>query len=346
MIGTDSLSGAGGPAIAALVVVAAAAAISFGILVILRPMLQRHALAHPNARSSHKVPTPQGGGIGVVVATLLVGLAAFALWASLELGTLSVVLSAAVLIAVVGGLDDVYTIPVLPRLALQAVAIAIVLTALPNGLRLLPILPGWAERVLLLIALLWFVNLVNFMDGLDWITVAEMVPVTAGVALIGALGVLSGGETIMALALCGALAGFAPLNRPVAKIFLGDVGSLAIGLLVGWLLALTALRGHLAAALLLPLYYLADASITLLRRLARGEPIWRAHRTHFYQRATEHGWSVLQIVGRVFFVNIVLAALAVATIVWPGVGAQLGAMVVGTAVVAALLYALSRDARA
>ncbi len=72
--------------------------------------------------------------------------------------------------------------------------------------------------------------------------------------------------------------------------------------------------GHFAAALLLPLYYLADATITLLRRLAKGEPVWQAHRSHFYQRATDSGYSVYQIVGRVFVLNIALIALAAATL--------------------------------
>ena len=88
--------------------------------------------------------------------------------------------------------------------------------------------------------------------------------------------------------------GFAPFNRPVAKIFLGDVGSLPIGLLLGWCLLQLAYHGQFAAALLLPLYYLLDATLTLLRRMAKGEPFWAAHRSHFYQRATENGYTVLE----------------------------------------------------
>ena len=110
---------------------------------------------------------------------------------------------------------------------------------------------------------------------------------------------------LVALALLGAMLGFAPFNRPVARLFLGDVGSLPIGLLLGWLLVLLAGDGHLAAALLLPLYYLADATITLGRRWPEGERVWQAHRTHFYQRATDRGFSVQQIVARVFVVNLV-----------------------------------------
>ena len=155
-----------------------------------------------------------------------------------------------------------------------------------------PFLPWWIERILLVLAGVWFVNLVNFMDGLDWMTVAEFVPLTGGLVLLGAFGALPPYAVVCALALLGALIGFAPFNRPVARLFLGDVGSLPLGLVAGWLLALLANKGHLAAAILLPLYYLMDATITLFRRLARGERVWQAHRSHFYQRATDNGFTV------------------------------------------------------
>src|SRR5260370_4785658 len=141
-------------------------------------------------------------------------------------------------------------------------------------------------------------------------TVAEAVPYTISVfvfALFGAAPPLAGS---VALALCGALLGFAPFNRPVAKLFLGDVGSLPVGLLLFWLLLQLAGSGHPAAAMLLPLYYVADSSITLLRRLARGERITAAHRTHFYQLAVVRGLSVTTILRSVFPVNLLLGGLA------------------------------------
>ena len=159
-----------------------------------------------------------------------------------------------------------------------------------------PWLPLAVERVVLLIAGLWFVNLVNFMDGLDLMTAAEIVPITGGLILVGWLGDYPTLPTIIAAALCGAMLGFVPFNRPLAKVFLGDVGSLPIGLLLGWCLLELAFRQHFAAALLLPLYYLADATSTLLRRMERREPFWAAHRTHFYQRATDNGFTVTRIV--------------------------------------------------
>ena len=326
--------------IGALALVFVASALVSVILIwLLRPMLKRHALAHPNARSSHKIPTPQGGGIAVIAATVGVvvacvlfgvpGLGGQALW---------LVLAATVFIALVGAIDDIRPIAVMPRLILQVAGVAIVLAAVPVDLRVVPLLPYWLERALLGLAILWFVNLVNFMDGIDWMTVAEVAPLTSGLVLFGLMGALPRDATIVALALCGAVIGFAPFNRPVARLFLGDVGSLPIGLLLGWLLVVLAGTGHFAAALLLPLYYLADATITLLRRLANGEPILQAHRSHFYQRAMDGGFSIYQVVGRVFLLNIALIGLAVTTLLTTSYLLHAAALIAGCVLVAFLLY--------
>jgi UDP-N-acetylmuramyl pentapeptide phosphotransferase/UDP-N-acetylglucosamine-1-phosphate transferase len=228
---------------------------------------------------------------------------------------------------------------------MQALAVAVMIAALPSELRIVPMLPWWIERALFLFASLWFVNLTNFMDGVDWMTIAEFVPMALGLALIGFLGALPLHGIVVALALCGGLIGFAPFNKPVARIFLGDVGSLPIGLLCAWLLLLVAGHGHLAAALVLPLYYLADATLTLFRRAMRGEKVWQAHRTHFYQRATDRGWTVPDIVAHVFGVNAVLVVLATISVLWPGPLGTAIALVGGTAAVAWLLYRFSASRR-
>ncbi len=202
--------------------------------------------------------------------------------------------------------------------------------------------PLWIERALLLLAGLWFVNLVNFMDGLDLMTVAEAVPVTAAVVLLGWLGEIPASTTIVAAALCGALLGFSPFNRPVAKIFLGDVGSLPIGLLLGWCLLQLAWHQQFAAALLLPLYYLADATVTLLRRIARREPFWAAHRTHFYQRATDNGFSVWRVVSEVFVLNIGLAALSIGSVMTSSPLIATLLLIVGGIATAPVMYRFGR----
>src|SRR5882757_4023353 len=302
-------------------IVTVAAAISAGVILVLQPWLQRYLLAHPNSRSSHRQSTPQGGGIAVIAAAMAVTASAAAIGLhepAFDPTSLQLVFAATAFIMLVGAADDLWTIEVAPRLLLQTLAVGIMLASLPAELRAVPILPWWIERTLLLLACLWFVNLTNFMDGIDWMTVAEFVPITVGLAFIGYLGALPAHGIVVAVALCGGLIGFAPFNKPVARIFLGDVGSLPIGLLLSWLLILMAGRGQLTAALVLPLYYLADATLTLLRRMANREPFWRAHRTHFYQLATDRGFSVRQIITYVFAANLALVALAAASVVWPG----------------------------
>jgi len=321
----------------------AACAICFALLFLLEPVLRRYALAKPNARSSHKTPTPQGGGIAVVAATIAAVSAAIVLYPELaifnELWRLAAVLVAAIGLAAVGVVDDIRPIGALPRLLLQALAVVALLMSLPTDLRVFSALPWWIERALMFGALLWFVNVVNFMDGIDWMTVAEIVPVTGSLAFFGILGSLPPEATLVAFGLCGAMIAFAPFNRPIARLFLGDVGSLPTGLFVSWLLLLLASRNHLAAAVLLPLYYVADATITLLRRLVKGEPLTQAHRTHFYQRALDGGFSVKQIVGRVFAVNIILAALAGATIFFDNSPiTQVAMFAAGSTLVGALLF--------
>jgi len=327
-----------------LALVVVSTILTAAIIKLLYPALVRIAVAHPNARSSHKAPTPQGAGIAVIASTTILVALTIYLFPNLanDPSRIVSILGAAILLAVVGAFDDIHALDVLPRLLFQALAISVVIAALPSDLRIVPVLPWWFERALLLVGGLWFVNLVNFMDGIDSITVAEVVPITAGLVFAGTMGSLPQEGIIVALALLGSVIGFAPYNKPVARIFLGDVGSLPIGLLIFWLLTLLAGNGCLAAAILLPLYYLADASITLLRRMAKGEPILQAHRTHFYQRAADRGFTVFEIVTRIFIVNLVLVALALATIAWPSLIVAAVALAGGCIAVGLLLLTLTR----
>jgi UDP-N-acetylmuramyl pentapeptide phosphotransferase/UDP-N-acetylglucosamine-1-phosphate transferase len=325
----------------------AAAAICAGLLLWLRPWLARYALARPNARSSHKVPTPQGGGIAVVAATTIVVVAAEIFFAN-QLGDqwrLSIVFASTIGLALVGVTDDLRPLDAIPRLALQIAAVAAIIATFPADMRIVPSIPWWLDRAVMLVGGIWLVNLVNFMDGIDWMTVAEIVPTTAALGLFGLMGLLPSEATLVALALCGAMVGFAPFNRPVAQLFLGDVGSLPIGLLLGWLLAVLAGGGHLAAAVLLPLYYLADATITLMRRLVNGEQIMQAHRSHFYQRALDVGLAVNQIVARVFVLNLALGLLALLTVLRESAILNVAAFITGLILVTLLLVDLSRARR-
>ncbi|MGZ3411780.1 MAG: glycosyl transferase [Xanthobacteraceae bacterium] len=330
------------------VVAAAAAGLSAVLIRILMPLLARYALARPNARSSHTVPTPQGGGLAVVAATLVATIAASIFVPELtgaSLGQNWIALAAVVVIAMVGCVDDIYTIEVLPRLSLQILIVIVVVAVLPPEFQIVHAMPLWLERLFLVVAGVWFVNLVNFMDGIDWMTVVEVVAVTTGIGLSALMDALPPMCLVIALSLLGATVGFAPFNRPVARLFLGDVGSLPIGLLLFWLLTQLAASGHLAAALLLPLYYLTDATVTLLRRAINGEQITQAHRTHFYQRATERGMSVPDVLTRVALVNVVLVALAVLSVWSNSAAVDVACLAAGCGAVAALLFNLAQGKR-
>ena len=252
-----------------------------------RLLLRWQVLDRPNRRSSHDAPTPRGAGLALIPLTLL----AWALWgvshAPLPSG-LPLVLAGAVVLAGLSWLDDMKGLPAALRFAVQAAAVALGLYGLGDGLPLFQgLLPLWLDRLAAGFVWLWFVNLFNFMDGIDGITGAETVSVALGLALCLAL---AGGAPValaLALLLAGATLGFLPWNWAPAKIFLGDVGSVPLGYLLGWLLLLAAGQGLWAPALILPLYSLADATLTLVKRGLRGEKVWRAHREHAYQRAVQ-----------------------------------------------------------
>ncbi|MGI9410065.1 MAG: glycosyl transferase, partial [Hyphomicrobiaceae bacterium] len=261
--------------------------VTAALITLLKPALRRYALARPNARSSHAEPTPQGAGAAIItmpIAVLLmlaVSNGATALIWPLQLAVALIVL------AVIGALDDIWSMPVAMRLIGQIAAAGVIVHALPQSTPIIPFLPYWVEMAGLVIGLVWFINLTNFMDGIDGITIVEMICIATGIVLIAAI---TGAENAMsvvpiAVGLIGALLGFVPFNRHIASVFMGDVGSLPIGALVGWMLIVVAIDGSIAAALLLPMYYLADATITLLRRLRRRERLYEAHRSHSYQLA-------------------------------------------------------------
>ncbi|MBY0382840.1 MAG: glycosyl transferase [Xanthobacteraceae bacterium] len=327
------------PPLFAVFLLVAACLLSGLLIVILLPCLRRRALAQPNHRSSHSIPTPQGGGLAVLASTIIVSAAALNLFGAQVNSEVAALGLAALFLTAVGLWDDLHPIGVMLRLILQAASILIVLPFLPDDLRICPAINLTAERALVAIALLWFINTVNFMDGLDWLSVAEIVPVTASLIIIGSIqSSLPWETTVVAATLCGALLGFAPFNKPVARLFLGDTGSLPVGLLLGWCLLHVAAEGYMAAALLLPLYYLADTSITLARRVVQKKPFWQAHREHFYQRATDNRFTPREIIRDVFLLNLFLSVLALVTVEHNTLPVNAAALAAGGCAVSLVLW--------
>jgi UDP-N-acetylmuramyl pentapeptide phosphotransferase/UDP-N-acetylglucosamine-1-phosphate transferase len=179
------------------------------------------------------------------------------------------------------------------------------------------------------------------MDGIDGIAGAEGVAVAAGYALVVVAAGVDTPFASLGLILAAATAGYLFWNWHPAKVFMGDTGSIALGFLLGWLMIDLGVRGLWAAAMILPLYFIADATITLLKRLARGEKPWQPHRQHAYQRAVLGGARPSAVVLRTAIANAALVALALLSIERP-ILTLAGAAVV----VAALLVSLECLARA
>jgi UDP-N-acetylmuramyl pentapeptide phosphotransferase/UDP-N-acetylglucosamine-1-phosphate transferase len=319
------LSGAGVTALVFLflAVLVASWTATWGVLVVLR---RRAVLDRPNARSSHSIPTPRGGGLAVIGVVLPAWAALIALGAAPASAWIPLVAAGG--LAALSFLDDLRPLPPLWRLVAQGAAVAVGIAALPAPI-LHGLAPDWADALIAGFVWLWFVNLYNFMDGIDGIAGVETACLGFGIAAAYP----SFGLTLAAAAL-----GFLAWNWQPAKLFLGDVGSVPLGYLAGWLLLVLAGTAWWQAALILPLYYLADATWTLLRRLACGERVWVAHREHFYQRAVQAGLSHAAVAGRILAADLILVGLAF----WSREAGGVAPLALAVVVVALLLVELAR----
>ena len=264
----------------AMLALAPVAAFVVALLVarlLLAPAGRRLALDRPNERSLHAHPVPRTGGIAIAAGVA----AAYAL---IQPGA-GATLGAALALAGVSFIDDVAGLPTLARLAAHvAAAVAVLVYQV-----------GYPEPVLLtvmVLAIAWYTNLYNFMDGSDGLA--------GGMALFGfgayaVAALLSGADSYAALcgAIAAAAAGFLVFNFPPARMFMGDVGSVPMGFLAGALGVVGWSRGYwpIWFPLLVFAPFVCDATLTLLRRLLRRERVWQAHKEHYYQRLVRMGFG-------------------------------------------------------
>lgn len=285
----------------------------FGSSLLLTWILRRYALSRslmdiPNARSSHSVPTPRGGGVAIVFACLgalvVVGYQQWLSWA-LVIG----LMGSGAWVAVIGFLDDHGHIAARWRLLAHFIGAGWLLAWLPA----LPGLVifgstfdlGLVGYVLAAIMLVWLLNLYNFMDGIDGIASVEAITVCVGGALLYVLIALPS-LAVAPLVAAAAVGGFLVWNFPPAKIFMGDAGSGFLGILIGGLMLQAAWAApHLLWAWLILLgVFVLDATYTLFRRLLRGDKVYEAHRSHAYQYASRQYGGHLVVTLGVLAINV------------------------------------------
>lgn len=312
---------------------------AIGTMLLLVPLIiwlkTRAVLDLPNARSSHTEPTPRGGGIAVVAIILGLGLPWITLADQIAQGMLLVGM---LVLALLFWFDDrLKGLPILLRMGAQALAVALVLGQLPAEATVTQgLVPLWFERLVCFLAWLWFVNLFNFMDGINGITGIEMASIGLGLAACGFLAGFGGSYAGLALIVAGAGLGFLRRNWGKADVFMGDVGSVPVGFLLGGLLLQAAFSGLWAAAIILPLYYWVDATVTLLKRALRGEKFWQAHRQHFYQQGVRKAGAHAPVAAKIGGVNLALILLALAAQIGPQPWSTVAALLLGLLFVLAL----------
>ncbi len=269
----------------------------------------------PNERSSHTAPTPRGGGLAIAV-TVIGGVLVAALihWISWDLAI--ALTGGGAMIAAVGWIDDHRSLSALTRFAVQFFSAAWAmfwlggLPSLSIGSTVINL--GLAGIVLGGIGIVWAINLYNFVDGIDGLAAGEAISTgVIGGAILLAMNQY--GLAMVALLIAAASAGFLPLNWAPAKLFMGDVGS---GML-GYLFAVLAIASENAGAVPLLIWVLLlgafvfDATVTLCRRIARGERWYHAHHSHAYQRMVQAGRSHAMVSSMILLINLALAVLAI-----------------------------------
>lgn len=304
-----------------LIATAAVAFASWGATwLVLKLLAHFNVYDRPNQRSSHSSPKPRGGGLALIPVLILAWVITVYWLRAIPPG-FWVVLTGTVPLCLISWADDLKSRSAVLRIAIQATVVALGLYGLRDeALVFQGLLPLPLDRIAAGLIWLWFINLFNFMDGIDGITGVEAISLGLGLAIVA--GILNWGPDmiVIPLLLAAAAAGFLAWNWAPSRIFLGDVGSIPLGYILGWLLLLAAMEGQWAAAAILPLYYFADATVTLIRRILRGATPWQAHREHFYQQAVQGGYSHAAASLRVLICNIGLiafASLAASGYIWP-----------------------------
>jgi Fuc2NAc and GlcNAc transferase len=293
---------------------------------VLTARVRSYALAHsildlPNERSSHIVPTPRGGGLAIVLSSLI-AIVSLALTGSIHRDTATALVGGGILIGAIGWLDDHGGVPASRRALvhfLAAVWAVYWIGGLPSlwlGANQAPL--GLVGSLLAVLGIVWATNFYNFMDGIDGIAGVEAV--SAGI-VGGCLRLMESQKGLAACAfvIAGASAGFLAWNWPPARIFMGDVGSGFLGYSFATLAVASERAGSVPIVVWVILLgvFVFDATVTLARRAMRGERVYAAHRNHAYQRAVRAGRSHRFVSTGVLLANAGLAALALLAVRQP-----------------------------
>ena len=280
--------------------------------------ISRHILDIPNERSSHVVVTPRGGGLGFVVAFLL-GLSILHFSGIIGMHLFLALAGGGVLLAVIGWKDDKHGLTPRVRSFFHFLAASWAVYWLGGfpavNVGFTDLYFSWVGSIIGVIGTVWMINLYNFMDGVDGIAGTEAVSVAliCGILLFGSK---SPGPAAVCFLLAASVLGFLMWNWPPARIFMGDVGSGFLGFVFAVMAMWTEISGVLPFIIWMILLgvFIIDATVTLIKRSARGERLYEAHRSHVYQLAVQAGYSHKQVTCTVLLINVLLGLISISAL--------------------------------
>ena len=293
--------------------------ISYALILLLQKF---NILAIPNQRSNHKHAIPVGGGIAILLTALITF--TFSFYSHTNRVPIFFLSLSIISIAIISFVDDLKDLKIRTRIPFHVLSIIFLLQSLlfPQHNIYMIIIFG--------IGIFLFINFYNFMDGIDGSAASEAIHIGLSIILIYIFDPgLPRELLIVSIILVGSSLGFAIFNWHPAKVFLGDVGSLTLGTICAWLLINLALYKYLVAAIIIPLYYLADSTLTITKRLVQGKKIWQAHSEHFFQKAVRKGLSHDKVTRKIILTNSILCILSITSIYYSMISLLFGIMAVG-----------------
>lgn len=280
-------------------------------------LLNLKLIDKPKKRSNHKNPTVKGAGliiIPAIVFSILIyvknDFVNYYPWVFFCLATL--------MLFIISFLDDIYSLPIFPRLLIQLFCVLIIMNLLNEDLiafmqnvqNYFSINESFLRTIiifLLILLWLWLINLFNFMDGMDGITASQCCTFSIGIVLISLYGKISSDYTYIGIILFACMISFLYWNSPPAKIFLGDVGSIPIGFLISSIIMINLIQGNdFVPLLILILFHFTDATLTLIIRILKRKKFFKAHSEHSYQKKIRNNFSHKDVLSKINFINFTL----------------------------------------
>ncbi len=284
----------------------------------------------PSNRSNHNEPKPKGAGLILIPLVIFATLLVFFLENTLN-NMWFLIFGFTLILTLISLLDDLKNISSKLRLFFQMFCVISSLFLLKDEINLLvenkffdfiPIgfsfFKPFIISCFLTLAWVWIINLFNFMDGMDGITSIQIISLSIFVNILGIANIIETNFLYFSLVLFAIFMAFLSVNKPPAKIFLGDVGSIPIGFLVGFIIIYNVIcTGLVIPFLIIIMYYLLDSSITLLNRLIKKQNIFQAHSSHFYQKILRKGFSHSYVLKKIAILNFLLLLLSITSITFP-----------------------------